>query len=295
MGVFALWKLFKGWDDYSDDSDPIIGLYCATRIILIRDEFQESGPLRYETLLQAATHCRATNDRDTVFGFRGVGGSDRLLPDPDYNDSVEDVYIKTAAFLLCYGTSLDFLALGGVSYRALGAVATRQRASDLPSWFPDFRYRSQSEPFVPCDRASWNTGGPLTVPATVVSSHQLRLRVKAFDFVDVTCAKFNSYSVAEQKTAVEEALSLKRRLPNNLSHQTWLELIARALIFDLDIEDQPAGPEYLRYFHYWLKWLQSSSTQADLAEISSNEYARTIRMRIDGWKAFMTKCGIFCT
>jgi hypothetical protein len=59
-------------------------------------------------------------------------------------------------------------------------------------------------------------------------------------------------------------------------------MVAWSLIFGLDIDDDPAGPEYREYFKEWLKWLQSSSTQADLAKINSNKYQRTIRVRIDG-------------
>lgn len=284
--VFAVWRFFEGWDDYDNDSDAIRGLYCVTRMIFVRDEYQDSGAVRYEILLQAALHCKATDNRDMVFAFRGIGGSDRPVPDPDYNASVEDVYIKTAIALLCYGTSLDFLALSGVGFR--------QQPSNLPSWVPDFRYHSYNEPFVPCDSASWSTGGSLEVPVTIVPPNQLRLQVRVFDFVDVNCAKFNSFSVTEQKTAMEGVLLLKQRLPHDVSQESWLEIVAWSLILGLDIDDDPAGPEYREYFNEWLKWLQSSSTQADLAKINSNKYQRTIGMRIDGWKAFMTKRGSFC-
>jgi hypothetical protein len=221
-----------------------------------------------------------------VFAFQGIGGSDRPVPDPDYNALVEDVYIKTAIALLCHGTSLDSLALSGVGFR--------EQPSNLPSWVPDFRYHSYGEPFVPCDRASWSTGGSLEVLATIVPPNQLRLQVRVFDFVDVNCAKFNSFSMTEQKTAMEGVLSLKQRLPYNVSQESWLDVVAWSLIFGLDINDVLAGPEYREYFNKWLKWLQSSSTQANLAKINNNKYKRTIRMRIDRWKAFMTKRGSFC-
>jgi hypothetical protein len=81
-----------------------------------------------------------------VFVFQGIGGSDRLVPDPDYNALVEDVYIKIAIALLCHRTSLDSLALSSVGFR--------QQPSNLPSWVPDLRYYSYNEPFVLCDRAS---------------------------------------------------------------------------------------------------------------------------------------------
>jgi hypothetical protein len=284
--VFAVWKFFEGWGDLDVYSDARRGLSCATEMISIRDEYQDAGAVRYEKLLQAALHCKATDYRDMVFAFRGIGDNDRPVPNPDYNASVEDVYIKTAIALLSHGTSLDSLALSGVGFR--------QRPSGLPSWVPDLRYHSYDEPFDSCDRASWSTGGPLQVPATIVAPNQLRLQVRVFDSVDVSCAIFNSSSVTEQKTAMEGVLSLKQKLPSDVSQQSWLDVVAWSLIFGLDIEDDPAGPEYREYFNEWLEWLQSSSTEEDLAKINNNKYQRTIGIRIDGWKAFMTKRGSFC-
>jgi hypothetical protein len=284
--VFGLWKFFEGWYDEGGDDAAVRGLWCMTRLIFIRDEFQDSGAVRYEVLLQAAFHCQATDKRDMVFAFRGIADKDRLVPEPDYTASVEDVYTETAIALLCHGTSLDLLALGG--------IAVRKQLSELPTWTPDLRHHSYSEPFVPCDRAAWNTGGILQAPPTLVPPNQLRLQVKAFDTVEVTCATFNSYSVTDQQTAVREIFALRQRLPYEVSEELWIDMVASSLIFGLDIDDEPAGPEYREYFNEWLQWLQSSSTQEDLQKISSNKYHRTLGPRINGWKAFLTKQGFFC-
>jgi hypothetical protein len=284
--VFAVWKFFEGWESLDDDSDEVRGLYCATRMIFIRDEWQDLGAVRFEILLQAALHCKATDARDMVFAFRGIGGRDRPVPEPDYEASVEDVFTKTATALLCHGPSLDFLALSG--------TACREMPSNLPSWVADLSQHSWSEPFVPCDRGSWDTGGPLQVTATISPPNRLRLQVRVFDAVAVDCPPFNSHSVPEQKAAVEQALSLKNRLPYDTSDDEWLQTVAWSLIFGLDIDDQPAGAEYLDYFSSWLEWLQSSSSQADLVKIQGNKYHRTVGPRIDSWKAFMTERGSFC-
>jgi hypothetical protein len=239
--VFGLWKFFEDWYDYDDNDAAIRGLWCMTRPIFIRDEFQDSGTVRYEILLQAAFHCQATDRRDMIFAFQGIADKDRSVPEPDYTVSVEDVYTETAVVLLCHGTSLDLLALGG--------IAVRKQLSDLPTWVSDLRHHSYSEPFVPCDRAAWNTGDILQTPPTLIPPNQLRLQLKAFDTMKVTCATFNSYSVADQQTVVWEIFSLRQRLPYEVSEELWRDVMTSSLIFDLDIEDEPAGSEYREYFN----------------------------------------------
>ena len=116
-----------------------------------------------------------------------------------------------------------------------------------------------------------NTDGILQAPPTLVPPNQLRLQVKAFDTVEMTCATFNSYSVTDQQTVVWEIFSLRQRLPYEVSEELWRDVMTSSLIFGLDIEDEPAGPEYREYFNEWLQWLQSSSTQEDLQIISTNK------------------------
>ena len=284
--VFAIWKFWEGWDWLDEECDGRRGLSCVTEMVNIRDEYQSEGSVRYEKLLQAALHCNATDYRDMVFAFRGIGEGARRVPNPDYEVAVEVVYTRTASALLCYGGVLDTLALSGVGFRS--------QVSNLPSWVPDLRLRSYDEPFDSCDGASWDAGGPPKEAATVPTPNKLRLQVRLLDTVDVCCAPFNSASVIEQKKAMEGVMSLKKRLPHAMSESSWLNFVAESLLFGLDIDSKPVGPEYRKYFREWLAWLQSSSTQADIAKISSNEYQRSVGVRIDSWKAFMTKDGYFC-
>lgn len=100
--------------------------------------------------------------------------------------------------------------------------------------------------------------------------------------------------MTDQQTAVREIFALRQRLPYKVSEELWIEIVASSLIFGLDIDDEPACPEYREYFNEWLQWLQLSSTQEDLQKISSNKYHRILGPRIDEWKAFLTKQGFFC-
>jgi hypothetical protein len=279
--IFAIWKFFEDFGDFDDDDPAILGLWGVTTLIAVRDEFHESGAVRYEILLQAAFHFLATDKRDMVFAFRGIGDKDRPVPEPDYIASVEDIYTKTAIVLLCHGTSLDVLALSG--------IANRQQQSNLPTWVPDLRHYSFSEPFTAGDNASWNAGGPLQVQPSAISPEQLRLQVKVLDEVQIECTTFDSYLVSRQKMAVQEILALRERLVHEVSEEAWKDILAFSMTLGLDLDDDPVGPEYRIYFNEWLEWLQSSSTEEDLRNISSNKFQRTLGPKIDGLKAFMTK------
>lgn len=293
--VFAVWKFAQDWSKYDDESPALRGLWCVTRLLFMRDEYQDSGAVRYEILLQAAYHCQATDKRDMVFAFKGIADKKILVPEPDYKVSIQDpnysaaveeVYTKTAIALLCHGASLDVLALGG--------IAVRKYSSNLPTWVPDLRHHSYSEPFVPCERLAWDTGGTLQV-APVVSQDQLRLQINPFDVVMAISIVFDSLSVIDQKSALREILAMREILPYTISEHDWLDKVAESLTFGLDIEDEPVElADYREDFNEWLAWLQSSSDQDDLQKITSNKYYRTIAPRVDGWKAFLTQRGFFC-
>lgn len=292
--VFDIWRLLDTWDEYDDNDPKIQGLWSATSLINLRREYLDHGVVRYEVLLQAAFYYEATDWRDAVFAFRGIGDRDRPVPSPDYtipigqepqySEAVLEVYRKTAVALLCHGESLDLLALGGIE---------RQRSPGLPTWAPDLQFSAFIEPFVPRDNANWDSGGPLDIKPELVSADRIRVQVSPIGLIDDTCPVFDAYSVADQKVAVESMLKMKSTHPGS-TQQDCLEKLAMDLIFGLGIDDRPAGRDYYEYFNEWLQWLRASSSQEDITKISHNKYYRTIAMRVDGWKAFTTSQGDFC-
>lgn len=285
--VFAIWKLWEGLFEYDDDHPANLGLWSATRMFNIRSEFRECGAVRYEILLQSAFECLATDKRDMVFAFRGIADKNRPVPAPDYTEatSADQVYRRTAEALLCHGNSLDILVLCGIY---------RQRSASLPTWVPDFRYYSFSNPFSPYDRWEWDIGGPLQESPRLVSPDKIQLQVRIFSVVDATCPVLCSVSVAEQKAAIGSILALRKRVSEDVSEQSWMHMIAMTLIFGLDLDDEPARPEYYDHFREYLKWLEASSFDDEISKISKNLYHRTLGPQIDGWKGFMTNTGTFC-
>ena len=68
-----------------------------------------------------------TNPRDKVFAMLGLAQA--LVLQPDYDSSVEDVYLRTTQFLI--------LALGNLDI--LCCVSHPKRIATLPSWVPDWQ------------------------------------------------------------------------------------------------------------------------------------------------------------
>ncbi|KAI1270408.1 HET-domain-containing protein [Xylariaceae sp. FL1019] len=294
--VWAIWKFFRNWDAYGDEDRAMLGLWSATRLLDIRERFiDHSKPLRWDMLLQSAFRWETTDHRDSVFALRGLADRAPPIPapsytipigqEPEYSEAVEKVYRETAAALLCHGTSLDLLALAGLE---------RTRSPGLASWVPDYRHFSFSEPYVVCEAANWDAGGPLKEQPQLLSPDRLRIQVYSLDVVESVCPECNAYSVLEQQKTMEQVLKLKDAQQTGASRSDWLDELAMDLIFGLDIDEQPAGPEYVKLFHEWLHWLESSTSQSDLSEIKHNAYIRALEQRVDGWKAFGTRKGFFC-
>jgi len=289
--VNAVWAFSEGVIDCDGDDAALLGLWSVTRLMALRNEFQQNGQVPWERLLQAASQRLTTDSRDMVFAFRSMADKGRPLPKTDYgvDASTEKLFTDTAIALLCNGECLDLLALAG---------SAQNGDSSLPSWVPDYRNFTWSEPFTIADGMEWNAGGPFRSSPTISLSSPLGLELEVYSplgRIAETCQVFKSWDVLHQQTVMQELLTLRpkfRRQP--LSEKEWLEMLAMSLIFGLDLDDQKAQEEeYREYFTEWLEWLVSSTSQADLAAIKHNKYHRTIGPRLDDWRAFLTADGFF--
>ncbi|XXG97280.1 hypothetical protein Hte_003576 [Hypoxylon texense] len=326
--VLAVWKFVEDWEPFDPDP-PVLGLWCATRLLAIRDEFLERGSVRFETLLQQAYCCESTDKRDAVFAFLGLADKTLAgtLPAPDYtapvvvggendNDAlaydaaVDRVYHDAAVALLCRGPSLDALALAGV---ALG------RRGGLPSWVPDLRYVCFEDPLTVVDKARWDAGGPMAASgsAELVAPGRLKVRCSVFDTVDTVCSAFIGGSVRNHQKAMRDVLALASRLLKKPRYafssfsfprvteegeeeeeedndDAWLDRLVSMLTYGLGIDGKPIGPEYRGFFDEWLRWLQTDPADEDLERIRGNAFYRALHMRLDMWRAFGTSRGTFC-
>jgi hypothetical protein len=86
------------------------------------------------SLTKLLPHCsnfQATDERDQIFGLLGIAvdASDFI---PDYNLSVQDVYVDITKHIIKRTKSLAILQMAG--------IGMTKRRPDLPSWAPDFAF-----------------------------------------------------------------------------------------------------------------------------------------------------------
>ncbi|KAI1280174.1 heterokaryon incompatibility protein-domain-containing protein [Xylaria sp. FL0933] len=229
--VLAAWRFVVDWEPF-DPEAAVLGLWCATRLLAIRDEFLERGSVRFERLLQQAYCCASTDKRDAVFAFLGLADKKLVsaLPAPnytvpvpvpvsaptyeddeeeekweptEYDAAVDRVYYEAAVALLCHGSSLDALALAGIGL---------SRRDGVPSWVPDLRYICFEDPFTIVDRAHWDAGGPMVARAELVAPGKLKVPCSVLDTVETVCAVFKETSVQDHQEAMRGVLALAERL-----------------------------------------------------------------------------------
>ncbi|KAI1350431.1 heterokaryon incompatibility protein-domain-containing protein [Xylaria sp. FL0043] len=229
--VLAAWRFVVDWEPF-DPEAAVLGLWCATRLLAIRDEFLERGSVRFERLLQQAYCCASTDKRDAVFAFLGLADKKLVsaLPAPnytvpvpvpapaptyeddegnekweptEYDAAVDRVYYEAAIALLCRGSSLDALALAGIGL---------SRRDGVPSWVPDLRYICFEDPFTIVDRARWDAGGPMVARAELVAPGKLKVLCSVLDTVETVCAVFKETSVPDHQEAMRGVLALAERL-----------------------------------------------------------------------------------
>jgi hypothetical protein len=95
----------------------------------IRVKTQQNIFLTFQFVLLALHSYQATDPRDKVFALLGLAtDADDPTLHPDYNLSVEDVYRKTAIFLLRQDRSIAILSNSG--------IGNWRKHKDLPSWVP---------------------------------------------------------------------------------------------------------------------------------------------------------------
>ncbi|KAI0814293.1 heterokaryon incompatibility protein-domain-containing protein [Xylaria sp. FL0064] len=301
--VLAAWRFVADWEPF-DPEAAVLGLWCATRLLAIRDEFLERGSVRFERLLQQAYCCASTDKRDAVFAFLGL--ADKKLvsalpapnytvpvpvyaPAPTYDDdeegekrepteydaAVDRVYYEAAVALLCHGSSLDALALAGVGL---------SRRDGVPSWVPDLRYICFEDPFTIVDKARWDAGGPMVAKAELVAPGKLKVRCSVFDTVETVCAVFKETSVLDHQEAMRGALALAERLLRKKGEEmsaSFSSSSSSRVMDEKDDGDKDEGGEEEGEDNAWLDRLVSILTYG--LGVDGNPMGPEYRGFFDSW------------
>jgi hypothetical protein len=118
---------------------PINGLVVASQIDQIH--FRRSGWQKYKVLslaelLDSARWAYSTDPRDKVFALCGLSDLGLGIV-PDYQATIEEVYISSAAAMMKQGRSLNLLAF--CNRTAESNIKT------LPTWCPDWSSKSHEQ------------------------------------------------------------------------------------------------------------------------------------------------------
>jgi Heterokaryon incompatibility protein (HET) len=117
----------------SDVTGIMSGITQVNLIRVIRDTLLEKGLLTLEEALLFTQKCKATEPIDKVFALANLvqlGDLDEEIDvRPNYSLTVQEVYTRTARYLISRGVSLIHLQTG---------VGYPREVSKLPSWVPDW-------------------------------------------------------------------------------------------------------------------------------------------------------------
>lgn len=100
-----------------------------------------SKVVQFGLLLHNLRHCEATDARDKVYAFLGLGHKPLTMLQADYSVLVEDLYTSVATAILGSG-DLEALSLLYFVQIPNDHLNTLQPAA-LPSWVPDWRHKAK--------------------------------------------------------------------------------------------------------------------------------------------------------
>jgi hypothetical protein len=103
----------------------------VVRGVMQQTEQTENKGMVLQQVLTTYFNFNATNPRDKVFALLGLAcdAQDKVL-DPDYNSATNQIYAKTARYLLLRDRSIRILHYAGIGFPRV--------LQDLPSWVPDW-------------------------------------------------------------------------------------------------------------------------------------------------------------
>jgi hypothetical protein len=136
----------------TDESDAKLGRSSTINIVQqlhwpnlefmtrIRDSVQLNHLVPLALCLMTTFPCKSKDPRDKIFAILGITSDGRKLPfKPNYMDRVEDVYLKTTAFLLSTEEWFLTFMMTGRGHESFTYTAEQsQHREKLPSWVPDF-------------------------------------------------------------------------------------------------------------------------------------------------------------
>lgn len=244
--------------------------------------------LPFPMLLQKHRYSKSTDPRDKVYAFLGLASStmapfrtNPMAIMPDYNLSVQQVYLATAKALLTTYHNLSVLShVEDPSIR---------RTPGLPSWVPDYSVSLEPYPLRYRGKEQWRASGHLPWRPNVFTMDSGLLDVQGYRLGYIAQASILSDEShdpsASWASIVQLALSLGLPYPdlrntgNNLSR---VEILWRTLTTDTYAHVCPAPPEagllFIDYIpnlqirHRLMPWSSNDEFQPHHSPLSESIY-----------------------
>ncbi|KAF2681084.1 hypothetical protein K458DRAFT_310422 [Lentithecium fluviatile CBS 122367] len=264
----------------------------ATRLKLSKidstdpNEQNQKPPLRM--LIDTHRFSKSTDPRDKVYAFLGLADRNmapfRSQPNslvPNYNLSVQEVYLETARVLM-------------TSYRNLSLLShvedpSQTRIPNLPSWVPDYSVKLDPYPLRYRGPSYWKASGNLKWEPNIFSmaNGELELTGYHLDTIDQTSILQNESDdpSASWASIVKLALSLDLPYPNPGNHNKSpgrVEVLWRTLTTDIYNKIYPAPPKagslFIDYIlnlqirHRLTPWSSSDEFQPHHSPLSESIY-----------------------
>ena len=244
--------------------------------------------LPFAMLLHKHRFSKSTDPRDKVYAFLGLATSKmapfRTIPTaltPDYNMSVQRVYLETAKVLLS-------------TYRNLSVLsqvedASIRRTTGLPSWVPDYSVSIEPYPLRYRGNGLWRASGylPWRMSTVTMDSGLLDVQGYRLGYIDQTSALLDESNdpSASWASVVKLALSLDLPYPDPSgtgSQPSRAEVLWRTLTTDTYAHACPAPTEvgllFLDYIlnlqirHRLMPWSSNDAFQPHHSPLSASVY-----------------------
>ncbi|KAF3033081.1 hypothetical protein E8E12_002746 [Didymella heteroderae] len=244
--------------------------------------------LPFAMLLQKHRFSKSTDPRDKVYAFLGLASSSMapfrnnpITITPDYNMSVQQVYMATVKALL-------------TTYRNLSVLShvedpTIRRTAGLPSWVPDYSVSIDPYPLRYRGKGHWRASGHRAWHMNIFTMDNGLLDVQGYrlGYIDQTSILSDESHdpSASWASIVKLALSLNLPYPDpmqNGKQPSRVEVLWRTLTTDTYAHVCPAPPEagslFIDYIlnlqirHRLMPWSSNDEFQPHHSPISESIY-----------------------
>jgi hypothetical protein len=219
----------------------ILGLYAK----------RESGSLRLQEAIQYGIVCKATNPRDKIYGLYGIAAVRDPKMAPDYNKSVQQVYIEVARHLMTTNRSLDLLSDAGITYE--------DRLSSLPSWVPNLNVDRNPRLGSPSEMAYHAGGNTSPVFHWKKGANDLIMRGYLLDTVthqtsyfDYTPEGFRPARLLRDYFSQVAVLLIRQGF--DLEDTAVQDSLMRTMVADRDLDDKPLHSDFPTLFASFVEY-----------------------------------------